>query len=341
MKKSLVSLLLIILLTNPVFAVQKNIKMSKNTPKTNIQTKIDKNYYPAKQIDPKKVKYFKEYNMYRIEVHSEIEKNYLDEEIKTVTYYYTIPKYKAGVIAVEKITLEELLPKLSDSSQELLEKYINEVKQSFSQQSIPSLSADEETELRKYIIYECGLIKPTSFADKDNNFINEHYHKLIKNKVDYLLEIRKIQEESRKIGVCKYFEYADAIKYDELSLIINNNLYIPKSWFKNDMPYSFLRIRHKLYIRKCETKEINDEIREYQNALISLGKRDRQLVERGYLEIGMPQKVVQLIIGFPNETNTTEGIYGTSEQWVYYRDDSIVKCLYFDNGILTAIQDDN
>lgn len=53
-------------------------------------------------------------------------------------------------------------------------------------------------------------------------------------------------------------------------------------------------------------------------------------------EIGMSETDVRMSSwGTPKETNKTETKFGTSEQWVY--DDG--KYIYFENGIVTAIQE--
>ena len=42
--------------------------------------------------------------------------------------------------------------------------------------------------------------------------------------------------------------------------------------------------------------------------------------------------------GNPSDINTTTGIYGRHEQWVYDGPNYKNKYLYFDDGILTTIQ---
>ncbi len=56
------------------------------------------------------------------------------------------------------------------------------------------------------------------------------------------------------------------------------------------------------------------------------------MMERSVL-IGMTETMARIAWGEPKKINTTTSKYGTRAQWVYYE-----SYLYFDNGILTAIQ---
>ena len=54
----------------------------------------------------------------------------------------------------------------------------------------------------------------------------------------------------------------------------------------------------------------------------------------GKVKIGMTDEQVSLAWGKPNKVNRTIASWGTHEQWVYGN-----TFLYFENGILTALQD--
>jgi hypothetical protein len=57
-------------------------------------------------------------------------------------------------------------------------------------------------------------------------------------------------------------------------------------------------------------------------------------------KIGMTGEQVRLICGYPAKVNRTTTAYGESEQWVLtYGLNNIDMYLYFENGILTTIQD--
>lgn len=57
------------------------------------------------------------------------------------------------------------------------------------------------------------------------------------------------------------------------------------------------------------------------------------------VKIGMTQQqVLDSSWGKPDQINKTTSAYGTREQWVYGYNSSKMNCLYFENGILTDIQ---
>jgi hypothetical protein len=67
-------------------------------------------------------------------------------------------------------------------------------------------------------------------------------------------------------------------------------------------------------------------------------KEIQELILKGELKTGMTTHMVFYAWGKPdaiNETNTSDGV---SEQWVYKQSDSQTRYLYFENGLLTAIQ---
>ena len=85
---------------------------------------------------------------------------------------------------------------------------------------------------------------------------------------------------------------------------------------------------------KVVTHDIMDYYPEFKNA-----------VANHYLVIGMPEAVVELSTGEPNEINRSVGSWGVHMQWIY-RDgfnkgvkDGKTKYVYIENAILTSWQD--
>ncbi len=71
--------------------------------------------------------------------------------------------------------------------------------------------------------------------------------------------------------------------------------------------------------------------------LKSYGWTDKRIarVLEGYIYIGDTKKIVLEAWGEPEDINRTTTRYGTSEQWVY----GLGCYVYFENGVVTAIQD--
>lgn len=134
-----------------------------------------------------------------------------------------------------------------------------------------------------------------------------------------------------------YNVYSDLTKknaYTEYYLIIgkNNKLYISTDKEKNLVLYEVQYDNKKILKYKME---------EYSStATMKLKKidKDNTLPKTTYIKeptIGMTKEEVKNSTwGSPQKINTTTTRYGVHEQWVY----SGHKYLYFDDGILTSIQ---
>lgn len=67
--------------------------------------------------------------------------------------------------------------------------------------------------------------------------------------------------------------------------------------------------------------------------------RHWKAVKNYEIVLGMNKVEVELVWGYPDDINTSEGRWGVHEQWVYYsKIGGHPRYLYFDNGRLTAIQ---
>ena len=65
------------------------------------------------------------------------------------------------------------------------------------------------------------------------------------------------------------------------------------------------------------------------------------IIERR-VKLGWSEEMCRESWGSPSDINTTTGSWGVHEQWVYevsYEDYYNMRCLYFENGVLTTIQD--
>lgn len=61
----------------------------------------------------------------------------------------------------------------------------------------------------------------------------------------------------------------------------------------------------------------------------------RVKIADGRIDLGMTKRMVQFALGYPSDINRTVTNWGTEEQWVY----GWSKLVYFENGVVTAIQD--
>ena len=98
-----------------------------------------------------------------------------------------------------------------------------------------------------------------------------------------------------------------------------------------------------VYTLECETIYTVDWKR-YESLLKKYGKTNAQLIIKKRPRLGWTPEMLIESIGRPNDINRSVGSWGTHEQWVYREylsefHEYITEYYYFENGILTTIQD--
>ncbi len=114
-----------------------------------------------------------------------------------------------------------------------------------------------------------------------------------------------------------------------LSCSSTYNLKKPVEPIQSSEPSAGKEEREQLQIKKASA--ILQRIAEIETE----GKKEREQRE-AEMALGMTKSQATTLWGSPQKINRTRTTVGTSEQWVYSRN----RYLYFDNGILTAIQDE-
>ena len=83
-------------------------------------------------------------------------------------------------------------------------------------------------------------------------------------------------------------------------------------------------------------------IERFRSLAKKYGKQNAKTIIEGKVRIGWSKEMCREAWGRPDKINTTRGVWGVHEQWVYEYSDELsydIFCLYFENGILTTIQD--
>lgn len=89
------------------------------------------------------------------------------------------------------------------------------------------------------------------------------------------------------------------------------------------------------FLDKEQFEKFNINLKERKLLLTKkYGAGNADAILKGVVKLGMTRDMCIESWGEPEKRNTTKGSYGVHEQWVYYS-----QYLYFENGILTAIQD--
>ncbi|MEN8424045.1 hypothetical protein ABFO63_10370 [Acinetobacter junii] len=91
---------------------------------------------------------------------------------------------------------------------------------------------------------------------------------------------------------------------------------------------------------KQQAQQIREKQNEFKNAQAKRDQEDREWKNTPSPKIGMTTNQARdSKWGDPDKINKTTTAKGMNEQWVYRRSHQGSKYLYFENGILTAIQD--
>ena len=83
-------------------------------------------------------------------------------------------------------------------------------------------------------------------------------------------------------------------------------------------------------------------IKRFDSLAKKYGKANAKLIIEGRVRLGWTREMCRESWGSPDDINTMTGSWGVHEQWVYeysFSDSYSMYCLYFENGILTSIQD--
>lgn len=162
-----------------------------------------------------------------------------------------------------------------------------------------------------------------------------------------------------KIGNCKVYEKEnsfDAImllkkgqEVDVLDIVPTAGRYMVR--VKNTVGYiadqyiydpELIAIAKERAARKAEADNLlTEQIREenWKKLVDEFGYEQAKLIKSKQIRIGMSARAVRESWGDPSDINTTTTAHGTHEQWVYRGDNYNDRYAYFDNGVLTTIQE--
>lgn len=101
-----------------------------------------------------------------------------------------------------------------------------------------------------------------------------------------------------------------------------------------DSPKYYARLTPKNFIgAKPITQQDKNRVAWERNMIVRYGNANGNLIIQHKVKIGFTKKMCEEAWGKPESINETVGSWGTHEQWVY----DLGCYLYFENGILTAI----
>ena len=101
-----------------------------------------------------------------------------------------------------------------------------------------------------------------------------------------------------------------------------------------DMPLVCGKFQLKSYFDNVKALDIAEKNKRNANLTRKYGASSAKLILQGKIRIGMTKNMCRDSWGEPDDINTSTGSFGVHEQWVY----GMSSYLYFENGILTSIQ---
>ena len=314
----IIGLVLIALIIGAVALVNHNKENKKNEAEE-IEKSITENDYRKvsnllKNTNINKIQPYTEYNL-------TLMKTELDQAIEYQDLM-THKKYKQFILEYEP-------DQLSD------EHLYNYAKESYAKaltEFFTSSDYKEKLEMADKVNFEVfqtsAFALPTEIEDEINGEIHvaqctEYYYR---HEMDSCLAL--MQDENTSDKTNDVLLLALAMQYNQTGEDKDSLLYMLADLeIENELPYPFKEEFEKLLKKYKDTEEYR-----YAKRLHYIDY-DEPIVKRP--EIGMTPDKVREIWGNPININRTETTYGISEQWVFVG----YKYVYFEEGIVTAIQD--
>ena len=114
--------------------------------------------------------------------------------------------------------------------------------------------------------------------------------------------------------------------------------YINEMWIKKNKEFDDLIEQKKAKLKVARNQKIQNKekarIAKEKEFLRKYGQSTIDRIKRGDYWIGMTEEMARMSLGNPNDINSSSGIWGVHEQWVY----EIGINLYFENGRLASYQ---
>jgi hypothetical protein len=174
--------------------------------------------------------------------------------------------------------------------------------------------------------------------DKEKERIKEN-NELIKKNAEIEKQRRdKIYKEKRQSDSIYYLELKQKAKNDSIQYVNQKKIndLVQKEQKKKEA-IKQIAINEKQKKQEIEIKATRKLENEKRRSLIinKYGKENGEAILNNKVKIGWTKSMCIASWGKPYDINRTTNAYGTHEQYVY----SLKKYLYFENGILTGIQD--
>lgn len=188
------------------------------------------------------------------------------------------------------------------------------------------------------------------FKRFDKRYFDYLPYALLKDSAEVIFKVPVVKIPCHGTAEGDYLKSNYCEKFENYFVLLDEAIQIKEKRSKEafERQISDTRKREKL-LRKYGAKYADylmmqkDEIvKRFESLVLKYGKENAKLIIEKKVRIGWSARMCEESWGIPDDINTTTGIWGIHEQWIYeysYGSYYNMKCLYFKNGILKVIQD--
>lgn len=259
----------------------------------------------------------------KIQRHNDLEYHKLG--VINPDYSYT---YKDAIIKIEAYLDDRSTGKIPDNPDEIEVRFNNLTKLA----KAHKVYFDLENYKKELLYYK------TQEAQKTKDRIKEHNEELKRqNKLESQRFFGMVSAQKRKDSLStietRQKEINDSIEHVKQKTI---NETIEKTKQKQYVKRQIAQTKHDIETKEKRKKESEKKKKQRRDAIINqYGLINGEAILNHKVKIGWTKSMCIASWGKPYDINRTTTTYGSHEQYVY----SLKKYLYFENGILTAIQD--
>jgi hypothetical protein len=259
----------------------------------------------------------------KIQRHNDVEYHKLG--VINPDYSYT---YKDAILKIEAYLDDRSTGKIPDNPDEIEMRFKNLTKLA----KAHKVYFDLENYKKELLYYKTQEVQQTKDRIKEHDEEVKRQNKLESQRFFDMVSAQKRKDSLSTIET-RQEEINDSIEHAKQKTI---NESIEKTRQKQEVKRQIAQTKHDIETKEKRKLENEKKRNQRREAIIDrYGLANGETILNHKVKIGWTKSMCIASWGKPYDINRTTTTYGTNEQYVY----SLKKYLYFENGILTAIQD--
>lgn len=259
----------------------------------------------------------------KIQRHNDVEYHKLG--IINPNYSYT---YKDAILKIEAYLDDRSTGKIPDNPDEIEIRFKNLTKLA----NAHKVYFDLENYKKELLYYKTQEVQQTKDRIKEHDEEVKRQNKLESQRFFDMVSAQKRKDSLSTIET-RQEEINDSIEHAKQKTI---NETIEKTRQKQEIKRQITQTKHDIETKEKRKLENEKKRNQRREAIINrYGLVNGEAILNHKVKIGWTKSMCIASWGKPYDINRTTTTYGSHEQYVY----SLKKYLYFENGILTAIQD--